>query len=117
MMSDTPPRIDDIECRPIMVIESSPYSKIIVNRDRIVDLHLFCGSTDIVDVSLERELRRVHADHYQSLILIFLGPGANIGKRAQPIDTCVRPEVDEDDFSTQAGSRQRRRVEPPGRAT
>src|SRR5215471_13147768 len=115
MMSNAASRIDDIERRPIMVIEGSPYREIIVDRDWIKDPHVFRLSADIVDVSLEREFGRVHADHHQSFILVFLSPGADIRKRAQPIDTRVRPDVDEDNLPTQSGRRQWLRVEPPGR--
>ena len=50
-----------------------------------------------------RELRRVHADHHQSLVLVLLGPGADIGQRAQPVDAGVGPEIDEHDLAAQAG--------------
>ena len=56
------------------------------------------------------------ADHHQSLILVFLGPGADIGKRAQPVDAGVGPEIDEDDLSAQSRRRQGRRIEPLVRA-
>src|SRR5262249_27288957 len=45
-----------------------------------------------------------------------LGPGADIGKRAQPVNAGGRPEIDEDDFSAQRRRRQRRRIEPLVRA-
>ena len=57
----------------------------------------------------------MHANYHQTLILVFLSPGANIGNRAKPIDTSIGPEVDENDFAAQAGCRKRRRVEPLGR--
>ena len=115
-MSNTPLRIDEIEGRPVLVLERAPYRVVVVDRDRIIDPHGLRGSSNIIDVSLECELRRVHADHHQSLILVFLGPRADIGKRAQPVDAGIGPEVDEDDLAAQAGRRQRLRVEPPGRA-
>jgi hypothetical protein len=57
----------------------------------------------------------VDADHDQSSILVLLGPGADVGERAKPIDAGVRPEVDEDDLSPEVVRRERRRVEPAGR--
>ena len=116
MMPDVPLRIDEVERRPIFVVERAPYRIVAVDRDRIVDPHVLRGPAHVVDVVLEGELGRVHADHHQPLIPVFLGPGADIGKRAQPVDAGVGPEVDEDDFSAQTGRRQRRRVEPTGRA-
>ena len=56
----------------------------------------------IVGVLFKRKLRGVNADHDQSAIPVFFGPGADIGKRAQPVDARVGPEIDEDDFSSQS---------------
>ena len=64
------------------------------------------GLAHVVEVVLKAKLRRVHADHHQTLIPVFLGPRADVGKGAEPVDTGVGPEVDENDFSAQAGRRQ-----------
>ena len=82
MMPNASLRIDDIKGRPIFVLESTPYRKVAIDRDRIIDPHLLRGSANVVDVLLEWELRRVHADHDQTLILVFLGPRADIGEVA-----------------------------------
>src|SRR5438309_5831659 len=82
VMSNTPPRVDEIEGRPILVLESTPYRMVVIDRDRIIDPHVLRGSANVIDVFLEFELRRVHADHHQSLIPVFLGPRADIGKGA-----------------------------------
>ena len=115
MMSNMPLGIDEIEGRPKVVLERTPYRMVVIDRDRIIDPHVFRGSANVIDVFLKGELRRVHADHHQSLILVFLGPRADIGKRASPIDAGIGPEVDEDDFSAQVGRRQWLRIEPLGR--
>src|SRR5262245_43232226 len=39
-------------------------------------------------------------------------PGADVGKRAQPVDAGVGPEIDEDDLAAQRRRSQRRRIEP-----
>ena len=75
-------RIDEIEGRPILVVEGPPYRIVVIDRDRIIDSHLLRGSAHVLDVFLKCELRRVHADHDESLILVFLGPGADVGKCA-----------------------------------
>ena len=116
MMSDAPLRVDKVEGRPIFVLESSPYCVVAVDRDRIIDIHVRCLSANIVEVLFETELGRVHTDHYQSSILVFRGPRADIRKGPEPIDAGVGPEVDDDDFSAQVRSRQRLRIEPAGRA-
>src|SRR5712691_2336466 len=82
MMSNMPLRIDEIEGRPILVVESTPYRMVAIDRDRIIDPHVLRGPANVIDVFLEFELRRVYADHHQSSILVFLGPRADIGKRA-----------------------------------
>ncbi len=87
-----------------------------IDRDRMIDLQLLRRSANVIEVFLERELRRVDADHHQSLIFIFRGPRPDIGERAQPINAGIGPDIDEDDFSAQAGWRQWLRVEPSGRA-
>jgi hypothetical protein len=51
-----------------------------IDRDGIVDPHALHRSANVVEVFLKYELRRVHADHHQSLILVPLGPSADIGQ-------------------------------------
>src|SRR6266498_5484404 len=80
MMSNMPLRVDEIEGWPIVVVESTPYRIFVIDSDRIIDPHVFRGSANVIDVFLKFELRRVHADHRQSLILVLLGPRADIGK-------------------------------------
>jgi len=85
---------------------------LVVYGDRVVDLLLFDGSSDVVDALLEWELRRMDADYHQSLVFVFLGPGTDIGSRAQPVDTGISPEIDEDDLTAQGRCRQGRRIQP-----
>src|SRR5260370_32212093 len=79
MMSNTPLRIDEIEGRPILIVESAPYRMVAIDRESIIDPHLLRGSANVIDVFLKCELMRVHADHHQSLVLVFLVPRADIG--------------------------------------
>src|SRR3982751_6554220 len=102
MMSNAPLRIDEIQSRPIPVIEGPPYGMLIIHCDWVIDPPLFYGPANVVEVLLKSELRRMDADHHQSLILVFLGPSADVGSRSQPVDAGVGPEVDEDDFSAQS---------------
>src|SRR6266478_2523914 len=115
MMSNMPLRIDEIKGRPIFVVEGTPYRMVAVDRDGVVDPHVLRRLANVIGVFLEFELGRMHAYHHQSLGLVLLGPRADIGKRASPIDAGIGPEVDEDDSSPQAGCRQWRRIEPFGR--
>src|ERR1043166_2246154 len=116
MMANAALHIDEINRRPIFVLESSPYRILAIDGDRISNPHVPRGPANVFDIFLERELRRVHADHYQSSILVFLGPRANVGQCAQPIDTGVGPKLDQDNVSPQSGDRQWLRIEPAGRA-
>src|SRR6266446_2975190 len=80
MVPNAPLRIDNVKGRPILVLESAPYRKVAIDRDRIVDPHVLGGSANVVDVLLECEFGSVDADHDQALILVFLGPCADIGE-------------------------------------
>src|SRR6266542_2570786 len=112
---DSPFRIGDVHGRPVVVAEGSPHRVIGVERDRVLDAHLLRSAADVLGILLERELRGVDADHDQPLILVLLGPRADVAERAEPVDARVRPEVDENDFSAQARRREWLRVEPARR--
>src|SRR3984893_6796522 len=116
MMSNTPLRIDEIQRRPILILKGAPYDLVVVDRDRVIEPHVLLGPANVVYVLFKCELRCMDADHHQSLITVFLVPGAYIGKCAQPVDAGVGPEIDEDDFSAQSRRSQRRRIEPLVRA-
>src|SRR5262249_48848431 len=98
----TPLRIDEIQRRPIIVVEGAADYRLAVDGNRIVDPQRLNLPADIVDVPFKSEFRRVDTDHDQSLVFVFLRPGTDIRKRAQPIDASVGPEIDENDFSAQA---------------
>src|SRR6266545_4716749 len=80
MMSNLPLRIDEIERRPIVVVEGTPDRIVVIDRDWMFNPQALHGSANVIDVSLECELRRVYADDHQSLILVFRGPRADVGK-------------------------------------
>jgi hypothetical protein len=114
VVTDAALRIDEIQRRPIAIVERAPHTEVTVDRYRVGHAkHLHAGA-NVVEVALELELRRMHADDDQSLVLVLVGPGANVGLLALPIDAGVRPEIDEHNFPAQAFRRQRRRVEPTG---
>src|SRR5439155_8491919 len=84
-----------------------------VDRDWVSDSQCLSLLADIVDVSLKRKFRRMDADHRQAFVAVFLSPGTNVGKRAQPVDAGKGPEVDENDFPSKVSRRQRLGIEPP----
>src|SRR5262249_24825013 len=116
MMPNTPLRVDEIQRRPILVIEGAPYEMFIVDSDRVTYPHLFHSQANVIYVFFKRELRRMNANQYQSLISIFFGPGADIWKCAQPVDASVGPEINENDLSAQSRRCEGRRIEPLVRA-
>ena len=71
VVADAALRVDEVVRRPVLVVEGAPDRVVVVDRDRIVDSKSCVGLRDVVDVLLEGELRRVHADHHQALILYF----------------------------------------------
>src|SRR5829696_1214818 len=106
--------VADVDRRPVVVVECAPDAVVAVERDRVVDPHVGRGPADVVDVSLERELGRVHADDDEALVAVLLVPRPDIAERPEPVDARVGPEVDEDDLPGEARRRQRLRVEPAG---
>src|SRR5262249_16072076 len=107
VMSQTPLRVDKIESWPILVLESAPNRKIVVDCDRILQSHVLRCTANVIDIPFEWKLGCVHPDHDQPEFLVLLRPGANIWDRAQHIDAGVGPDIDEDNFSAQAVCRQR----------
>src|SRR6266404_921105 len=65
-----------------------------------------------IEVVLDAELGRVHADDDEPLVGIRVRPRADVRQRAQPVDARERPEVDRDDLAAQRVSRQRLGVQP-----
>src|SRR5262249_24872269 len=63
MMANMPLRIDEIERRPIVVVEGAPDRIVAIDRDRIIDPQVLRGVANVIDVSFESELRRVYTNH------------------------------------------------------
>ena len=116
VMTNATLRVDEKVRRPKLVVERAPDGERAVDRHRIGHAELLNGVAHVVDVLFERELRRMHADDDQPVILVLVGPRLNVGKRAKAVDARVRPEVDDDDLAAQTFRRERRRVEPRIRA-
>ena len=98
LMPDTSLRIDKVQSRPIVVPERLPDDMLVVDRDRVIDPHVPDGGANVAWIFFKRELRRMHADHHQTLVFVFLGPGAHVRQRAQPVDASVGPEIEKHDF-------------------
>ncbi len=114
----TDPSVDvgDVDGRPEVVRERAPDRVVGVECDRKLDPEVARLAYDVVDVSLEPELRRVHPDDGEAGVAVLRRPGPDIGQRPEPVDARVCPEVDEDHPSPESFWRQRLGVEPAGRA-
>ena len=115
VVADHAVRVDEVERRPVVVVEGAPDLVVVVDRDRVVDRSLLRRPPHAVDLVLERELRRVDSDDDQPVVSVGLRPRANVRLLAQPVDARQRPEVHEDDASTQLGGAEWLGVEPLGR--
>ena len=108
VVAQAPLGVGEVQGGPVVVGEGTPYRVVVVGRDRVVDPQVAHGAAHVGEVVLEAELGGVHPDHDEPVTGVLPGPGAQVGKLAEPVDAGVGPEVDEDDLSLQAGRRQRR---------
>ena len=107
VVPDASLRVDEVQRRPVVVRERTPYLVAIVDRDRPGDVHLLQRRLDVPVVVLEGELRRVHAEHHEPVAPVALLPGSDVGQRPDPVDARVRAEVDDDDATVELGYLQR----------
>ena len=115
LVADDPLPVDEIERRPVVVVEGAPDPVVVVDRDGVFDLPLLYRPAHEIDLVFERELRRVGSDHDQPVVSVGLRPRADIRLLAQPVDASERPEVDQDDAAAQPDGVERLGVEPLGR--
>ena len=77
VVADRPARIDDVERRPVRVVERAPDRLLAVDSDGEVDPQPGGGRPDVVEILLEAELTGVDTDHDQPLALVLVGPGVH----------------------------------------
>ena len=58
--------IGEVDRRPEVVLERAPHAVVVVDRDRLVTPACATCGGDVVEVPLEAELRRMHADDGQA---------------------------------------------------
>ena len=109
-------RVGEVEGRPVLVGERLPDAVVVVDGDRVFDTPPGELRADVVELVLERELGRVHADDREALRAVLLAPRTDVGERAEPVDARVRAEVERNHAAAQGLGRQRLGVEPRGRA-
>ena len=115
VVADGAIRVDEVERRPVVVVEGAPDRVVVVGRDGVVDRSVLRRLAHAVELVLERELRRVDADDDQPVGPVRLRPRPDVRLRAQPVDAGQRPEVHEHDVAAQLGGTERLGVEPTGR--
>ena len=108
--------VDEVQRRPVVIVERGPHPEPVVDRDRVVDSPDRHGLPDLVDVVPEGELRRVHSDYHEAVLAVGLRPCADEGLGAQPVDAGQCPEVHQDNVPPQLGGVERPGVEPPRRS-
>jgi hypothetical protein len=72
VVADDALRVDEVERRPVVVVEGGPDRVVAVDDDRVVDRPLLRRLPDQLDLVLERELRRVHPDDDQPVLPVGL---------------------------------------------
>ena len=72
--ADAPVAVDQVERRPVVVVERPPDRELVVDHDRVADAQLAHRAAHVVEVVLEAELGRVHADDDQPAVAIALMP-------------------------------------------
>jgi hypothetical protein len=99
--------VDEVLRRPVPVLERLPGAELVVERDRVLDPVVADGAADVVLLPLECELRRVHSDDHEAVVAVLVVPRADMRECPEAVDARVRPEVEEDDLSSQSGHRER----------
>ncbi len=112
VVADLALRIDEVMRRPVLVVEAAPDRIVVVQRDRVVDAQILHRLGHVGRILLEREFRRVHADHHQAVVLVLVGPAAHVRQRADAVDAGVGPEIDQHHLAAQRFGGQRRAVQP-----
>ncbi len=112
VIPNSPFRIDEILRRPVLVVERLPNPVLAVDGDRKTNLQIAHGVFYVHRFVLERELRRVHADHNQAGIFIFCRPTLHVGQRSKRVDAGVSPEINKHNLSAKRLAVQGSGVEP-----
>jgi hypothetical protein len=64
-------RIREVDGRPVPVREGAPHPVVAVECDRVIHSHGLHGLADVVNLTLERELRRVDTDDDEPQVTVF----------------------------------------------
>jgi hypothetical protein len=115
VVADVAVSIDDVERRPVVVVERVPEGVAVVDRDGVSDPEVTNSAAYVLDVALERELRGVDTDDDEPFVVVALGPGADVREGPESVDARVGPEISEYDRGCAARSRRRQPRAAPQR--
>ena len=71
---DPPVAVDEVDRRPVVVLERPPDREVVVDDDGVADAELGGRAAHVVEVVLEAELGRVHADDDEPAVAVALVP-------------------------------------------
>ena len=72
--ADLPVAIDEVDGRPVVVVERAPDGEVVVDDDRVVDAQLAGRAAHVVEIVLEPELGRVDTDDDEPAVAVALVP-------------------------------------------
>src|ERR1700722_19637541 len=104
--------IEQVFGGPVAVGERFPYLAIAVDHHRIGQPKLANAAIYVRFILREGKLRRVHADHSQSLVPIALMPGLHVRQSSNAVDASVIPEIHEHDTPAQLPETERSGIQP-----
>ncbi|MCY1459700.1 hypothetical protein D9M71_771930 [compost metagenome] len=107
LVDDIAVGIYQIQRRPVLVAPGIPGGVHVVLRHRVADIEALERGLDIGGGLFEAELGRMHADHHQPLVAVFVVPLAHMGQGADAVDAVVSPEIDQHNLAAQSGKGQR----------
>ncbi len=91
MIANASARIDEVERGPVLVLECAPDRIVVVDDDRIVDLHLLHGAANVVEILLECKLRSVRAETHEILLVLLTDHARTYGSvRSQLMQVYVQ---------------------------
>src|SRR5262249_30039424 len=93
--------VDDVLCRPVLIVVGVPGRIVVVLRDRILDAMALDRGLDVAGHLLERELRCMNADNNEASILVGVIQSRDVWQCPSAVDAAVCLEIDKDDLAAQ----------------
>ena len=78
MEPHAPVAVEEIDGRPVVVVERPPDREVVVDHHRVADVELAGRAAHVLEVVLEAELGRVRADENEAAVAIPLVPRPHV---------------------------------------